>query len=60
MYFKVSGKDDDYYLKIASEAKKKKECLMNVRFRGDFETGLKKIAGSLGKKGGVKQEAKVY
>jgi hypothetical protein len=56
----TSGKDDDYYLKIASESKKKKECSMNERFREGFETGLKKIANSLGKKGGVKQEDKVY
>jgi PAS domain-containing protein len=56
----TSGKDDDYCLKIASEAKKKKECSMNERFREGFETGLRKIANSLGKKGGVKQEDKVY
>jgi hypothetical protein len=56
----TSGKDDDYYLKIASESKKKKECSMNERFREGFETGLRKIANSLSKKGGVKQEEKVY
>ncbi|GHT23359.1 hypothetical protein FACS189430_06520 [Bacteroidia bacterium] len=33
---------------------------MNDRFRDCFETGLKKIALSLDKKGGVKQEDKVY
>jgi hypothetical protein len=55
-----SGNDDYYYLKIASEAKRRKECSMNDRFREGFETGLKKIAGSLSKKGGVKQEDKVY
>jgi hypothetical protein len=55
-----SGKDDDYYLKISSETKRKKECSMNDRFREGFESGLKKIAGSLSKKGGVKQEDKVY
>jgi hypothetical protein len=33
---------------------------MNDRFREGFETGLEKIAASLTKKGGVKQEDKVY
>jgi hypothetical protein len=33
---------------------------MNSRFREGFETGLKNIASSLSKKGGVKQEDKVY
>jgi hypothetical protein len=55
-----SGKNDDYYLKISSEAKKKKECAMNNRFREGFESGLKNIALSLSKKGGIKQEDKVY
>jgi hypothetical protein len=55
-----SGKNDDYCLKISSETKKKKECAMNNRFREGFETGLKNIALSLSKKGGIKQEDKVH
>jgi hypothetical protein len=58
---KVSAsKNDDFYLKIESGTKEKKEHSMNDRFRDGFETGLKKIAMSLKKKGGVKQEDKVY
>jgi hypothetical protein len=55
-----SSKNEDYYLKIESDAKGKKERSMNDRFRDGFELGLKKIASSLTKKGGVKQEDKVY
>jgi hypothetical protein len=51
--------DTDYYLKISSETKRKKECAMNKRFRKGFEDGLKSITASLSKKGGVKQEDKV-
>jgi hypothetical protein len=53
-----SGKDDDYYLKIGSEAKKRKECSMNERFREGFETGLKKITGSLSKKAGSNRKTR--
>jgi transposase len=56
----TSGKDGDYYLKVESETKKRKESSMNDRFREGFETGLQKIAASPTKKGGVKQEDKVY
>ncbi|GHT79684.1 hypothetical protein AGMMS50262_23660 [Bacteroidia bacterium] len=55
-----SSKNEDYYLQVESESKEKKERSMNDRFRDGFETGLKKIALSLEKKGGVKQEEKVY
>jgi hypothetical protein len=51
--------DTDYYLKISSETKRKKECAMNDRFRKGFEEGLKNITASLSKKSGVKQEDKV-
>jgi hypothetical protein len=53
-------RDEDYYLKVESETKKRKESSMNDRFREGFETGLQKIAVSLARKGGVKQEDKVY
>jgi hypothetical protein len=33
---------------------------MNSRFRDGFKTGLKNIASSLSKKGGIKQEDRVY
>jgi hypothetical protein len=46
--------DTDYYLKISSETKRKKECAMNNRFRKGFEDGLKSISASLSKKGDVK------
>ncbi|MDR2125920.1 MAG: IS1634 family transposase, partial [Prevotellaceae bacterium] len=55
-----SDKNEDCYLKISSDKKKKKECSMNNRFLERFEVGLKNIAASLSKKGGVKQEDKVY
>jgi hypothetical protein len=56
---KNNDNDNDYYLKISSETKRKKECAMNNRFQEGFENGLKNIAASLSKKGGVKQEDKV-
>lgn len=55
-----SNKDDDYYLKVESETKKRKERSMNDQFQERFEAGLEKIAASLAKKGGVKQEDKVH
>jgi len=55
-----SSKDGDYYLKVESETKKRKECSMNDQFQQRFEDGLEKIAASLTKKGGVKQEEKVH
>ena len=50
----------DYYLKVESQTKALKECSMNEQFRVRFEEGLQKIAASLTKKGGVKQEVKVH
>ncbi|NLV53528.1 MAG: IS1634 family transposase [Bacteroidales bacterium] len=55
-----SDRNTDYYLKVESPTKALKERSMNEQFRQRFEEGLKKIADSLGKKGGVKQEDKVY
>jgi len=55
-----SGRNTDYYLKVESHAKQAKESSMNEQFRSRFEAGLQKIAGSLTKKGGVKQEDKVH
>ena len=55
-----SDRNTDYYLKVESETKEKKERSMNEQFRSRFEAGLQKIADSLTKKGGVKQEDKVY
>jgi len=45
---------------VESHSKELKERSMNEQFRSRFETGLQKIADSLTKKGGVKQEDKVY
>jgi hypothetical protein len=56
----ISDKHNDYFLKIESQAKRKKEQSMNNRFQEGFEKGLKTIAASLEKKGGIKIEEKVY
>jgi len=45
---------------VESQAKEAKERSMNQQFRSRFEAGLQKIADSLTKKGGVKQEDKVH
>jgi transposase len=50
----------DYYLKVDSHAKALKESSMENCFTERFEEELQKIAASLTKKGGVKQEDKVY
>ena len=55
-----SDRNTDYYLKVESHTKELKERSMNEQFRSRFEAGLQKIADSLAKKGGVKQEDKVY
>lgn len=55
-----SDRNTDYYLKVESHSKELKERSMNEQFRTRFEEGLQKIADSLSKKSGVKQEAKVY
>ena len=55
-----SDRNTDYYLKVESHTKELKERSMNQQFRSRFEEGLQKIADSLTKKGGVKQEDKVY
>jgi len=53
-------RNTDYYLKVESHSKELKERSMNEQFRSRFEAGLQKIANSLNKKGGVKQEDKVH
>ena len=55
-----SDRNTDYYLKVESYSKELKERSMNEQFRSRFEAGLQKIADSLTKKGGVKQEDKVH
>jgi len=55
-----SPKNEDYYLRVESETKKRKERSMNDQFRERFEAGLEKIAVCLTKKGGIKQEDKVH
>ncbi|HPR86360.1 MAG TPA: IS1634 family transposase, partial [Prolixibacteraceae bacterium] len=55
-----SGRNTDYYLKVESHTKELKERSMNQQFRSRFEEGMQKIADSLTRKGGVKQEDKVY
>jgi len=55
-----SDRNTDYYLKVESHSKELKERSMNEQFRSRFETGMQKIASSLTRKGGVKQEDKVH
>ena len=55
-----SDRNTDYCLKVESHSKELKERSMNEQFRSRFEAGLQKIADSLTKKGGVKQDDKVY
>jgi len=55
-----TDRNTDYYLKVESHSKELKERSMNEQFRSRFEAGLQKIADSLVKKGGVKQEDKVH
>ena len=55
-----SEKHNDFFLKIESEAKRKKEESMNNRFQEGFEKGLKSISVSLSKKSGIKLEQKVF
>jgi len=52
--------NSDYYLKVKSNAKEKKESAMNSRFKDRFEEGLKSIESSLHKKYGVKKMDKVH
>jgi hypothetical protein len=55
-----SDRNTDYYLKVESHSKELKERSMNEQFRSCFEAGMQKIANSLTRKGGVKQEDKVH
>lgn len=55
---KVAGSMDNY-LHVHSQAKELKETSMNSRFAERFEDGLKQIKESLGKKSGIKKQAKV-
>jgi hypothetical protein len=55
-----SDKHNDYFLKIESETKRKKEESMNNRFQEGFEKGLQTISASLSKKSGTKLEEKVF
>lgn len=55
-----SAQNTDYYLKVKSHAKAKKESAMNSRFKDRFEEGLKSIQASLQKRGGVKKYDKVH
>ena len=55
-----TDRNTDYYLRVESHSKELKERSMNEQFRLRFQAGLQKIASSLIKKGGVKQEDKVH
>ena len=50
----------DHWLQVHSQGKELKESGMNSRFSQRFEEGLKQIQQSLGKKNGVKKQAKVW
>ena len=51
---------NDTWLRVHSAAKAVKEAGMNSRFSERFEQGLSQIKESLGKKGGVKKQEKVW
>ena len=51
---------EDVWLRVHSKAKALKESGMNSRFSERFEQGLSQIKESLGKKGGVKKQEKVW
>jgi len=55
-----SKNNTDYYLRVKSHGKERKERSMNSRFQDRFEEELQKIKNSLSKKGGVKQLDKVH
>jgi hypothetical protein len=55
----VEGSNDTW-LRVHSAAKAVKEAGMNSRFSERFEQGLSQIKESLGKKGGVKKQEKVW
>lgn len=55
----VEGSTDSW-LRVHSPAKALKESGMNNRFSARFEQGLSQIKESLGKKGGVKKQEKVW
>ncbi len=58
---KVTVEDStDTWLRVQSPAKAVKESAMNSRFSQRFEQGLSQIKESLGKKGGVKKQQKVW
>ena len=52
--------DTDNYLWVRSESKALKENSMNSLFSGRFEEGLRGIQRSIGSKGGVKKNDKVW
>jgi hypothetical protein len=56
---KASAGEDEYYLKVESQFKKKKELSMNERFRDGYLNGLDVIASALSKKRGTKLDDKV-
>lgn len=54
------GESTDYYLKVHSNGKERKERSINKQFADRFEAELTKIAASITKKGGLKLLDKVY
>jgi hypothetical protein len=57
---KSSEEGNEYYLRVESLTKQKKELSMNNRFRDGYLKGLAVISGSLSKKRGTKVEEKVH
>ncbi|MDR0795762.1 MAG: IS1634 family transposase [Tannerella sp.] len=56
----LSGEGVDYYLKVESLSKQKKELSMNNRFHDGYRKGLIVIQEGLSKKSGIKNEEKVH
>ncbi|HEY6503011.1 MAG TPA: IS1634 family transposase, partial [Chitinophagaceae bacterium] len=55
-----TGSSTDYYLEVASEDKYETESSMKRRFEERFELELQKIEQAIGRKGGIKNTAKVH
>jgi transposase len=55
-----AGDANEYYLKVESQSKQKKELSMNDRFRDGFLNGLTVISSGLSKKRGTKLEDRVH
>jgi hypothetical protein len=56
----AGAEETDYYLRVESQAKQKKEWSMNNHFRDGYIKGLTAISEGLRKKSGIKKENRVH